>query len=252
MAGYLRLLERGGYVIGEGFSDHHRKLVHMHLTHADSANFSGIGCDKKLPVIETIRVLLDLEIGKRCLIITPAAGITYWNDRLQACGLPPEHIISLRGGKPSKKKKALVESKPGQVFLTSYSSMSQSSWRVYGDELSLADIIRDQQWDIVVADEVHRIKNPDTKRSELCYELADKARYRIALGYAFINSLVDVWGVFRFIDSSVFGTNYNKFLNAFFVQAEDGKPWSRWIAKVGVEKLLLTKIKELPNISLRF
>lgn len=75
-----------------------------------------------------------------------------------------------------------------------------------------------QKWDLVVADEIHRCKAPGGKASRYLARLAKAARFRLGLsGTPMPHSPLDVYGYFRFIDSTIFGWSFNKFRQHYAV-----------------------------------
>lgn len=72
----------------------------------------------------------------------------------------------------------------------------------------------------IVADESHRAKSPSSRASRALHRLARacKGAKRLALtGTPMPLGPQDVYGQARFVDESVFGTNYRAFLSQFFV-----------------------------------
>jgi SNF2 family DNA or RNA helicase len=109
-------------------------------------------------------------------------------------------------------KKSVVEAwKAGHtVFvLTNY----QRVWRP--PFLSFAKNIR---WDLVVADEVHKIKAPGGKASKALHVISSSAKYRLGLsGTPMPHEHTDIYATARFIDSSVYGTRNKDFVDKFAV-----------------------------------
>jgi SNF2 family DNA or RNA helicase len=70
------------------------------------------------------------------------------------------------------------------------------------------------KWDLVIADESHRIKSPNSKASWFAYQFTAKrrAKKRLALtGTPMPHSPLDIYAQFRFLDPSIFNTNYHRF-----------------------------------------
>lgn len=69
--------------------------------------------------------------------------------------------------------------------------------------------VLDQTWDLVIADELHRIKSPKSKVSLFMAELRDRARYRVGLtGTPLHHRPLDIWAQYRFLEPGVFGLDY--------------------------------------------
>lgn len=73
-------------------------------------------------------------------------------------------------------------------------------------------------YDLIIADESHRLKNRNSVQSKTLWRLGRKAKYRLALsGTPQGNSVEDYFAQFRFVDSEVFGENFKKFATAFML-----------------------------------
>ena len=73
-------------------------------------------------------------------------------------------------------------------------------------------------FDMVILDESHRAKAAGTKVSKYLAMLGKKARYRMCLsGTPMANSPLDVYGQYRFLDPTIFGTNYDKFKQQYAI-----------------------------------
>jgi len=224
-AGYLHLMSRAGVSAGDALnscistslSQHHRDIVKMHLDHEGSANFEGVGTDKSRPAIETVKVLMDTGLASRCLIIAPPVSVQQWL-RIIENQLHPSIAVRLHG-----KDKLLIGSDRIKIFLASYNSLTA---RIRGSNLqgltgpySWGDVILEHDWDIVIADEAHRIKNPQAKCSVFTYALGDNATYKIAItGCPVLNRVEDIWGILRFFRPDVLGRDYRNFMLEHFSQ----------------------------------
>lgn len=73
-----------------------------------------------------------------------------------------------------------------------------------------------EDWDLVVLDESHKVKAPGGTTSKFVGELGRKAKYRLALtGTPMPHSPFDVYGQYRFLDPGIFGTNFAGFRNRY-------------------------------------
>ena len=72
--------------------------------------------------------------------------------------------------------------------------------------------------DLIIADESQRIKSNSAKQSKAMHKLGDKARYKLILsGTPVQNNAVDLYSQYRFMDSSIFGTNFYSFRNRYCI-----------------------------------
>ena len=75
-----------------------------------------------------------------------------------------------------------------------------------------------QQWDLVIADEAHRLKASGGKASMFFKRIRKCANYRLALtGTPMPHSPLDIHPVFRFLDVTIFGPAFGPFRSRFAV-----------------------------------
>ena len=80
-----------------------------------------------------------------------------------------------------------------------------------------------QKWDLVVMDEIHKVKSPSGRCSRFVAKLGERASYRLGLtGTVMPHSPMDVYGQFRFLDSSVFGSSFSAFRSRYAVMGGYG------------------------------
>lgn len=73
-----------------------------------------------------------------------------------------------------------------------------------------------KKYDLIIADESHRLKNRNATQSKILWRLGKLAKYRLALsGTPQGNSPEDYFAQFRFADPDIFGENFKKFATTF-------------------------------------
>lgn len=73
-----------------------------------------------------------------------------------------------------------------------------------------------QSWDILVLDEIHKIKSPSGKWAQHAYKLGQRSAVRLGLtGTLMPHSPMDVFSQMRAVDAGVFGTTEGKFKHTF-------------------------------------
>jgi SNF2 family DNA or RNA helicase len=71
-------------------------------------------------------------------------------------------------------------------------------------------------WDVVIADEAHRAKDPNSKQTRALWALGKGAEYRWALtGTPVLNTPGDLWAIGRFYDPESYGGGRQKWHNRF-------------------------------------
>jgi SNF2 family DNA or RNA helicase len=149
---------------------------------------------------------------QRILVICPKRVITSWRDQFGMHAGDAIVAVPLAKGTVAKRTAlaadALKMYEPCAI-ITNYESLIQPAMKEWAMK---------QSWDIIVADEVHRIKAPGGKISKTVATLGKRARYRLGLsGTPFPHSPLDGYAPMRFLAPDIFGTNFNHFKNTYAV-----------------------------------
>lgn len=146
------------------------------------------------------------------LIVTPLVTVYNWQDEIPLFSpYPKDRVIALTQ-ETSAKKLAYLEKrlwdKEHYIVIVNYDALLNEK---------LFDKLLHLDYDCIIFDEAHRLKDPSAKRSKLCTRLADKAKYKILLtGTLILNSLKDIYSPFRILDKgATFGTNQYVFFNTY-------------------------------------
>ena len=147
----------------------------------------GFGCiladDMGLgKTVQAIACILRLKekgtLDRGALVCAPATLLTNWERELER--FAPSLSISTYYGASRRRMAA-------DVTLTSYETFQRDQKK-----------LEDREWDLVVLDEAHLIKNPDTKRSKALKSV--KSSRRLALsGTPVENHLGELWSIFDFV-----------------------------------------------------
>jgi len=74
------------------------------------------------------------------------------------------------------------------------------------------------EWDAIVLDESTAIKSTRTKRYKACVHISSKIKYKLILtGTPLVNSPLDAYGQFRFLNPNIFGANEYGFKKRYMV-----------------------------------
>lgn len=161
--------------------------------------------------------LIDFCQAQRVLIVGPVGALPVWRDQLaqfarysyQLLQLKNMDSVTVRADKLSKYEDDKGLTYTPTIVLVNYEAV----WRP-----PLSAVIRQQTWDMVIADECHRLKSPGSKVSRFFGQLAPYVPFRIGLsGTPLAHSIMDVYGIYRFLQPSIFGTNYKKFKNSYTI-----------------------------------
>lgn len=174
-------------------------------------NRNPMGLGKTVEAIMTMR---ELDIDSGLIVLPKIVGpqwrsqvVRWWPERAQDVVLYDNNNVKVQ---------------KGDIVIINYEKLL--------NETTL-NKLRMFQWDIVVADEAHRIKSPKSQRT-----LALKAipsQLRVALtGTPILNKPDDLWSILHFLDWRYSGISYWNFVN-YFCEVQEGF-WGRKI--VGLTK----------------
>ena len=104
-------------------------------------------------------------------------------------------------------------------------------------------IYKEAGFHMVVLDESHRAKAAGSKVSKYLAMLGKKTAYRMCLsGTPMANSPLDVYGQYRFLNPTIFGTNYSRFLDNYAIM---GGPERRFVVGFKNQKELSDKFNSI-------
>lgn len=173
----------------------------------------GMGTGKTRVALEIIKELMLAGSISRILCGCPRAVIPAWSKQV-SLWLPELRILSLTRGTSAEKGKrimaALADTSP-LLVVANYESL----WRIKETERIA--------WDVLVYDEVHRLKSPSGSASRWAARMGKKnpTAKRIGLsGTLLAHSLLDAFGVYRAVESPecpTFGSVYTFFKGTFAI-----------------------------------
>lgn len=203
----------------------------------------GMGCGKTRTAIEVIKAREDVRL---VLVVCPKAVIPVWGRECAKYryGSGPWRVVE-RGGETvarfADKVAGTVGTDPGgftDVIVVNYDSV----WRKpLGDVLYGA--AKSGRIHMVVLDESHRAKAAGSKVSKYLAMLGKEVPYRLCLsGTPMANSPLDVYGQYRFLDRSIFGTNHDRFLQQYAVM---GGPDRNFIVGYKNQRDLMARFRSI-------
>ena len=164
------------------------------------------------------RVALDVMFSRqdvrKVLIVCPKAVIPVWRINLEKFHNYDRYVCwDDQNGTIKNKAKRIEEWLATHEEIASISKMFvvvnyDIVWRT-----ELGDFIYKRAgFDAIILDESHRAKAAGSKVSKFLGMVGKHTRYKMCLsGTPMANSPLDVYGQYRFLDNTIFGTNYNVF-----------------------------------------
>ena len=196
------------------------------------------------------RVAIDVAFARndvrRVLVVCPKAVVPVWRENLDKFYHNDStwdywRCWDQQKGSVKTKYESLREFVGARlnVFTKQFVIINYDSvWRA-----PMGDMILRVGFDMVILDESHRAKAAGSKVSKYLAMLGKRIKYKMCLsGTPMANSPLDVYGQYRFLDNTIFGTNYNQFLQEYAIM---GGPERRFIVGFRNQKKLSQKFQQI-------
>lgn len=192
-----------------------KEALQFALEHPNVMLNMDMGTGKTRVAIETAFARRDV---KKVLVICPKAVVPVWRTNLckfkgdvkwecwdetkGTVKAKTERLIDWLGARSSLED--LI-----QFIIVNY----DIAWRS-----PIGNFLRKVDFDMIILDESHRVKSAGSKISKYVAMLGRTAKYKMCLsGTPMANSPLDVYGQYRFLDSSIFGTRYDIFRDEYAI-----------------------------------
>ncbi len=185
--------------------------------------------------VQTIKAIEKLNLNK-ILIICPKSIKKQWREEIKKWS--PSLSSSTIVIEGDRKKREMLWQTPSKIKIINYELLRMEDFKfIYKD-----------WWDLIVCDEITRIKNFRAKTTRLLWKLRDRAKYRWGLtGTPIENYPVELYNIFRFINPFVFGKWEN--FKFYFLITEMKNFYGKMVEKiVGYKNLELLKFKIAPYV----
>lgn len=184
---------------------HQRTALNFCLERPAAMLAMAMGTGKSRVVVELIKA----RNHQRILIVCPKSVLQVWPKEFLKYTSGEYFVYPLTKGTVAEKAreaKTLLDSWQGirpVVLIINYESAREEAF---------ASFALKAKFDLVVADESHRIKAPAGTTARFFYQLGKVAPHRLALsGTPLAHSPLDAFGQYKFLSPSIFGTSYTSF-----------------------------------------
>ena len=173
-----------------------------------------MGLGKTMQVISVLLILKKKQPDRPSLLVLPASLIGNWKTELERYAPTLRSLYFHSSQLDKNAMDAVVNNIAGlknvDIVVTTYGTLMRQKW------------LQEQEWQLLVLDEAHAIKNPAARQSKAVKNL--KAKSRIALtGTPVENRLSDLWSLFDFLNPGLLGsaTRFNGFVKSLSERDSD-------------------------------
>lgn len=153
------------------------------------------------------------------LIFAPLSVCPGWKVEFSKYSKIPEDqilILNQSGKKRVQLFTRMIQKYGAGIVVTNYESVQMKEFY---------EAIYNWKPDVIILDESHKVRESTGVRAKKIYALGDRARRRFCLtGTIAPNSLLDVYGQYRFFNKKIFGDNFWKFKQLYFYDRNAGMP----------------------------
>jgi SNF2 family DNA or RNA helicase len=203
---------------------HQNYLMYMCCVFKSCLIFADMGTGKTKVSIDYFDYRVKHNHIEKCLVVCKKAAIkNVWQRQIKQ--FSDYKGYNLRNG---------LKNAGGGFYLINYDIIDKN-----------IDFLKDMQFDMIVIDESHKIRNPKAIRTKALTELSENINYRICLtGTPKPKSYDSLFSQFYFIDrGEIFGESYFAFMNEYFKKI--GNMFSSWYV---TKKNTGERIKELMKL----
>lgn len=208
------------------------RLLHQKIDYSLIKTLPGVYVAAEMGCMKT-RIAIDAACGlgmSRVLIVCPRSVIPEWARQFKEHGdgsivCVPLYKSSWSVKRRTKEAEEALEKHARVALVTNYEAV----WRYpFGAEvekkrnnqriITQLGFALSTKWDMVVADEIHRIKESRTNVGWFFKHLRGAAKRRVGLsGTPIPNTPMDLWAQMLFIDPGVFGEHFVSFRSRYAV-----------------------------------
>ena len=199
----------------------------------------GMGTGKSLVACMLILALAT----RRVLICCPLRVVPVWITQFERHVGVPVVLVPLdedAGSVAKKTELAAAKMKLAQargvpfIAVINYDSAWRDPFASWAEKVT---------WDLVIADEAHRIKAPGGKASLFFKRMRLRALHRVALtGTPMPHGPMDIYAVFRFLDITIFGPGFAPFRQKYAVMGGYQRKQITGFQKLDELERLMSKI----------
>lgn len=205
---------------------HQREILTMALRKRAAMIPITMGGGKSRIVVEYCKQITP----QATLILCPKSVVPAWEKQFNLYAQGRFHVLPLQKGTLEKRtaqaREALDAGGP-VVLVINYEAARLEPFATFAKQAA---------WDLVVADECHRLKSPTGSTAKFAHALTFKSERRLGLsGTPMAQTPLDIFSQYKFLDPKVFGWKWNQFFTRYaqttaelvsLIRAEGERCWT--------------------------
>jgi len=187
--------------------EHQKRAISLCYRHKSFALFMEMGTGKTKCLVDLMGYWAIHLTGTPALVICPVTVMDNWSNEIKAN--QPLLSVTVLSGTSAQRLAALQRGRleSTQVFIINY----ESFWRLEAEFIKY-------QWGMMVLDESTKIKHRASKQAKAILRMGERCnRKYIMTGTPSPNSPLELFNQLRFLDPTIFGTNWYSFRDRYAV-----------------------------------
>jgi SNF2 family DNA or RNA helicase len=210
--------------------EHQAEAVEKIAPLGSGALLFDMGCGKTRAAL----ALVERWDCRRILILAPKSVVPVWVSEIDKSGIDACYPLELGDGDVRGRAKRLEGVwTDGRYRLAAVLNYDACTFQPLGDKPVKGDprrkwdpgLLRQHPWDCLIADEMHRLKDPHGKQATQVSRIAANIPHRLGLtGTPMPHDPSDIFSQYRVIEPRVFGWSFKSFQDRY-VETEKGYCW---------------------------
>jgi SNF2 family DNA or RNA helicase len=179
---------------GKSLYSYQKEGVRFLIEHPQALLADEMGLGKSIQAIVALRLLFGAVAVTNCLILCPKSVLTDWVNKFESWA--PELMITEVTGSSAQRR--MLWETPTQIYLTTYDSLKE--------DIPLLTKTAPLEFDLVILDEIQRIKNSSTQTYQAVNHIQSRLRWGLS-GTPLENRIEELVTIFRYLHPSLFSSS---------------------------------------------
>lgn len=179
---------------GKSLYSYQKEGVRFLIEHPQALLADEMGLGKSIQAIVALRLLFGAVAITTCLILCPKSVLTDWVTKFESWA--PELMVTEVIGSSAQRQTSWET--PSQIYITTYDSLKE--------DLTALTETTPLEFDLVILDEIQRIKNSSTKTYHAVNHIQSRIRWGLS-GTPLENRVEDIVTIFSYLNPSLFSSS---------------------------------------------